>query len=551
METTEGTTKERTPIVREDRGLASKTDKMHVQGDTQGEHVPHTEQLHETTHRQTSDKHRPKHTGRRRGKKNKSSTERGDEHWQSTLDLWGRDNKTAKDLAEVNVVGTDLWYRQPPTVDWLNLQGLVVSLNMRGWGNEEGREGVWSAMARTKTMIAILVDHRQHTNRQRRRMETEIAEGWVGSGVAKKCKWAHAAAANCRVGGITIAVHPIMARYTEPTTKANDPRGWGRWKGVLIKGKKKKTIIIGTYAPSKNTDEEAVESMWQRQEQCMSLMAAHEKESDPMMQYIHDLSKLVRQRQKEGYRVIVMGDINVNLHNDKPATKKWKLCTEQTGMINVMQAWWPHLRHKFVTWKNGSNQSWIDHVYTDTKTMTDACITGVGIDNSEWGSDSDHSMIGIRVNFTNMVGRTQGMEPLYKPRQRVVMAGQKQNKEQYMKIAEDREVVHKKKGRGIVTWAGKLQTINDGMRTASTKTRRKIQKKNDVVMRKIIKELLAIEEEQAQAQRKFGGAQQRHSWSDVFARRNSIHRLLVDIVKKVVKKSLRPKIYNSYSRVPD
>ena len=77
--------------------------------------------------------------------------------------MWGRDNKTAKDLAEVNVVGTDLWYRQPPTVDWLNLQGLVVSLNMRGWGNEEGREGVWSAMARTKTMIAILVDHRQHT----------------------------------------------------------------------------------------------------------------------------------------------------------------------------------------------------------------------------------------------------------------------------------------------------------------------------------------------------------------------------------------------------
>ena len=95
-----------------------------------------------------------------------------------------------------------------------------------------------------------------------------------------------------------------------------------------------------------------------------------------------------------------------------------------------------------------------------------------------------------------------------------------------------------------MTWAGKLQTINDGMRTASTKTRRKTQKKNDGVMRKIIKELLAIEEEQAQAQRKFGGAQQRHSWSDVFARRNSIHRLLVDIVKKVVKKSLRPKICN-------
>ena len=62
--------------------------------------------------------------------------------------------------------------------------------------------------------------------------------------------------------------------------------------------------------------------MWQRQEQHMSLMAAHENEADPMLQCIHALSKLVRQRQKERYKVIVIGDIIVNLHNDKPATKK-------------------------------------------------------------------------------------------------------------------------------------------------------------------------------------------------------------------------------------
>ena len=53
-----------------------------------------------------------------------------------------------------------------------------------------------------------------------------------------------------------------------------------------------------------------------------------------------------------------------------------------------------------------------------------------------------------------------------------------------MDIAEDREVIHKKKGGGIVAWAGKLQKINDDMRTASAKTREKIQKKNDGIMKK-------------------------------------------------------------------
>ena len=74
-------------------------------------------------------------------------------------------------------------------------------------------------------------------------METEILEA---------AGWVHAAAANNRVGGVTLAVHPIMARYTEPATKANDPRRWGRLKEVIMKGRKKKTLIIGTYAPSKN-----------------------------------------------------------------------------------------------------------------------------------------------------------------------------------------------------------------------------------------------------------------------------------------------------------
>ena len=121
----------------------------------------------------------------RRGEKSASSVERGDARWQSNLVLWGNEEHTTRTLAEINVIGSDLWYKQPPEVTWEKLQGLVVSLNMRGWGTEDSREIIWNTLARTKTMIAVLVDHRQHTHRQRRRMETEIATGWVGIGKQK------------------------------------------------------------------------------------------------------------------------------------------------------------------------------------------------------------------------------------------------------------------------------------------------------------------------------------------------------------------------------
>ena len=101
-----------------------------------------------------------------------------------------------------------------------------------------------------------------------------------------------------------------------------------------------------------------------------------------------------------------------------------------------------------------------------------------------------------------------------------------------------------KKGRGIVAWARKIQEIHAGVRTASTKKRKKIRKKNDRIMKKIIKELLAFEQEQKDSHRKFEGAQQRHHWSDVFARRNSIYRLLKCISQKSNIKSLRPKTHN-------
>ena len=126
-------------------------------------------------------------------------------------------------------------------------------------------------------------------------------------------------------------------------------------------------------------------------------MKAYEKKDNPMQQYIKHLRKPVRQIQREGF--VLIGDMHINIQNDKPTTKRWNPSTEQSGMVNVQQAWWPQLRHKCITWRNGDSKSWIDHVYADIKTMTDNSITGVGISTGEWDHDSDHSMIGIRVNL--------------------------------------------------------------------------------------------------------------------------------------------------------
>ena len=61
-------------------------------------------------------------------------------------------------------------------------------------------------------------------------------------------------------------------------------------------------------------------------------------------------------------------------------------------------------------------------------------------------------------------------------------------------------------------------------------------------MKKVVKELLAIEQEQAQAQSKFGGSRARHKWSDVFSRRNGIYNLLLDVMKKTRSKRHRPQV---------
>ena len=64
---------------------------------------------------------------------------------------------------------------------------------------------------------------------------------------------------------------------------------------------------------------------------------------------------------------------------------------------------------------------------------------GAGIDTGKITYKSDHRMVGVRVNFTTMVGRIEGMPKTQKTRPRTVKATIKKNKEVYRTIAQNRE----------------------------------------------------------------------------------------------------------------
>jgi hypothetical protein len=93
------------------------------------------------------------------------------------------------------------------------MRGLLASLNIRGWGITEERELVWNRLAATRVLIAVITDHHRNISTQLGVMK-KVTMGWIGIGMNSCCKWAHAPAKNKTVEGVTVGVHPILARYT-------------------------------------------------------------------------------------------------------------------------------------------------------------------------------------------------------------------------------------------------------------------------------------------------------------------------------------------------
>ena len=76
--------------------------------------------------------------------------------------------------------------------------------------------------AQLQNIYIAIIDHK-NTLSGINSIEYEMTKHWTK--VKEKPSFAHAEAKNRHIGGITLAIHPSLGRYKQPTTLAEDPRG--------------------------------------------------------------------------------------------------------------------------------------------------------------------------------------------------------------------------------------------------------------------------------------------------------------------------------------
>ena len=362
--------------------------------------------------------------GTPRGKKNGRAQDRGDNRWMHTLQPW-EEATIDKETTELWHKGDDLWYTESPEVTWDTLETTAVTLNIAGWGREQDRIPLWNFLHNSKTSVVAIIDHK-NTLTGINNIEYEMSKHWVK--LKEKPKFSHAAAANRHIGGITLAIHPCLGRYAQPTNLTEDPRGWGRWTGIALKGKNKTLYIIATYGPTPNENEDAKESMWQKQIKAMQKIPIYDKEKDPKHQYIADLQKILEKINcKENTSILILGDMNIDPRQDTEPATKWKNMTESTDLTHTTLNRWPSLTSKLNTWNN----KLLDHIYISRNSA--AHVTAAGIETGKITYKSDHNMVGTRIKFSKILGRTKNSNERYQPPKRILKYADKEKVELYKK----------------------------------------------------------------------------------------------------------------------
>ena len=127
------------------------------------------------------------------------------------------------------------------------------------------RKLLFNNLAHNRALVLILVDHRRQKH-EIANMEYEVVEEWTGdcTKTKEKVSWAHSPAWNKHVGGISIAIHPVLGRYATAKLRVDK---WGRWVEVDIIGKNTTvTTIVGTYGPT-GSSRSGEQPMWAYQQE--------------------------------------------------------------------------------------------------------------------------------------------------------------------------------------------------------------------------------------------------------------------------------------------
>ena len=108
-------------------------------------------------------------------------------------------------------------------------------------------------------------------------------------------------------------------------------------------------------------------------------------------------------------------------------------------MINIHKTMWPTIHTQIHTWELNGKKTWIDQMYASWDIFNKGGIIEAGIETSHVSYTSDHHMMGITTNFSNILGRIKQLLIQQQIRRRTVKAGNKESKREYQTIAKKKE----------------------------------------------------------------------------------------------------------------
>ena len=236
----------------------------------------------------------------------------------------------------------------------------------------------WAELAAQQALVAVVSDHGLGKDNT---VSTEIQaqQGWVGTECEHKAVWAHAPARRVQTrggavqwhGGVSVGVHPILARYAVPNGKIDDARNWGRYCGIKIAGKggEHRTgnlAVIGVYGPTPpfgKREDTGNDTMWNLQKAAMENI--EEAEIDPQEQMLRDLKDEVKRLHTDGFEVLITGDWNINKRSEE-GRERWKRWCTGSGMRDTFR----HIGTPAMSWAQKAadtgeiiRTSWPDHTW--------------------------------------------------------------------------------------------------------------------------------------------------------------------------------------------
>ena len=157
----------------------------------------------------------------------------------------------------------------------------------------------WSAIAEEHTIWSAITKWKEHAR-------TYAAYNRTDPGSSERL-----------FGGTAISIFNENIFHTQD--KGMDHRGWGRWNWVELQGKNNmNTTIISAYCPCIS---DSPNSVWSQHLYGMNDMDLEDPDINPRQLFWSDLSKLLKDKQKDGKAIILMGDFN----SDFSDLQEWML----------------------------------------------------------------------------------------------------------------------------------------------------------------------------------------------------------------------------------